>query len=59
MIPETRYAVSGDVNITYKVIGDGPVDIVMTPGCVPNVESVWEDLHYARFVTQLGCDDPP
>ena len=25
-LPETRYALSGDVNIPYQVMGDGPVD---------------------------------
>lgn len=30
--PETRYARSGEVNITYQVTGDGPFDVVyLTP----------------------------
>lgn len=28
MHPETRYAKTGDVNIAYQVVGDGPADIV-------------------------------
>ena len=28
-LPETRYAVSGDVSIAYQVVGDGPVDIIV------------------------------
>lgn len=28
-IPETHYARSGDVNIAYQVVGDGPVDLVL------------------------------
>jgi hypothetical protein len=31
-LPETRYALSGDVNIAYQVMGAGPVDIIMVPG---------------------------
>jgi hypothetical protein len=27
MPPETRYAKSGDVNIAYQVVGDGPFDL--------------------------------
>lgn len=42
MPPETRYALSGDVSIAYQVVGDGPVDLVMTPGSVSNVELLWE-----------------
>src|SRR5262249_54914738 len=30
--PETRYARSGDVNIAYQVIGDGPFDLVFVMG---------------------------
>ena len=30
--PETRYARSGDVNIAYQVVGDGPLDLVFVPG---------------------------
>ena len=36
--PETRYARSGDVNIAYQVIGEGPIDLVFAPGFVSNVE---------------------
>ena len=41
MEPETRYARSGDVNIAYQVLGDGPVDLVFAPGFVSNVELGW------------------
>jgi class 3 adenylate cyclase len=40
--PETRYAKSGDVNIAYQVLGDGPVDLVYVPGWVSHVELAWE-----------------
>jgi hypothetical protein len=26
-VPVTRYAVSGDINIAYQTLGEGPVDI--------------------------------
>ena len=32
MSPQTRYAKSGDVNIAYQVVGDGPLDLVFVPG---------------------------
>jgi hypothetical protein len=31
MLPETKYAQSGDVSIAYQVIGDGPLDLVIVP----------------------------
>jgi len=32
--PETRYARSGDVNIAYQVVDEGPRDLVLVPGAV-------------------------
>jgi class 3 adenylate cyclase len=40
--PQTRYTKSGDVNIAYQVVGDGPVDLVYVPGWVSHVELAWE-----------------
>ena len=31
VIPETQYALSGDVHVAYRVWGDGPYDIVLVP----------------------------
>jgi class 3 adenylate cyclase len=42
MPPQTRYAKSGDVNIAYQVVGEGPVDLVYVPGWVSHVELAWE-----------------
>jgi class 3 adenylate cyclase len=42
MLSETRYARSGDVNIAYRVAGEGPFDIVFVPGSGSHVELVWE-----------------
>ena len=37
-LPDTRYALSGDVNIAYQTMGDGPVDIILVPGIASHVE---------------------
>ena len=42
MVPQTRYAKSGDVNIAYQVVGEGPVDLVYVPGWISHVELAWE-----------------
>jgi pimeloyl-ACP methyl ester carboxylesterase len=34
----TRYAKSGDLNIAYQVLGDGPIDFVFTPGYMSHLE---------------------
>ena len=31
-LPETRYALSGDVSIAYQVMGDAPIDLILVPG---------------------------
>jgi class 3 adenylate cyclase/pimeloyl-ACP methyl ester carboxylesterase len=53
-VPTTRYAKSGDVNIAYQVVGDGPVDLVYVPGFVSNIEAMWEDPGFTRFFDRLA-----
>src|ERR1700736_6482227 len=54
MQPDTRYARSGDVNIAYQVLGEGPRDLVFVPGWVSNIEIYWEEPALARFFTRLA-----
>ena len=54
MRPETRYASSGGVNIAYQVLGTGPHDLVFVLGWVSNIEGVWEEPAFARFLTRLS-----
>src|SRR5438067_6371092 len=42
MRPKTRYAKNAGVHIAYQVVGDGPMDVVLIPGFVSNVEFWWE-----------------
>ena len=54
MQPVTQYAKSGDVNIAYQVVGDGPIDVLLVPGWVSHVELVWEVPTYARFLKRIA-----
>jgi class 3 adenylate cyclase len=54
MQPETRYAKSGDVNIAYQVVGEGPIDLVWVPGFVSHLEVGWEEPSYRRFFERLA-----
>lgn len=54
MIPETRYAKSGDVHIAYQVFGDGPVNLVVAPPFVSNIENFWDEPDFARWLSRLG-----
>jgi class 3 adenylate cyclase len=51
---QVQYARSGDVNIAYEVVGDGPLDIVLVPGFVSHLELDWEDPRSARFLERLA-----
>jgi pimeloyl-ACP methyl ester carboxylesterase len=52
--PETRYALSGDVNIAYQTIGDGPVDLIMVPGVVSHMDFMHEFAGYTAFLQRLS-----
>jgi pimeloyl-ACP methyl ester carboxylesterase/DNA-binding winged helix-turn-helix (wHTH) protein len=52
--PRTQYARSGDVNIAYQVVGDGPVDLVFVMGWVSHLECFWTEPSFARFLRRLS-----
>jgi len=55
MTPETRYAKTADgVHIAYQAAGDGPVDMVFVMGWVTNIEAMWDDPGFARFLDRLA-----
>ena len=53
-LPNTRYALSGDVNIAFQVMGDGPIDIILVPGVVSHVEFLHEIPEYTGFLRRLA-----
>jgi class 3 adenylate cyclase len=53
-VPETSYARSGDVEIAFQTVGDGPIDLVWVAGFVTHLDVLWEDPSYRRFCEQLG-----
>ena len=53
-LPDTRYALSGDVSIAYQVIGDGPVDIIAVAGLTSHIEFMHEFPGYTAFLRRLA-----
>jgi pimeloyl-ACP methyl ester carboxylesterase len=53
-LPDTRYAQSGDVNIAYQVMGDGPIDIIVVTGLTSHVEFQHELAGYTAFLRRLS-----
>ena len=54
MNPDVSYARNGNVAIAFEVVGDGPVDLVYLPGFINNLEVVWDNQLYARFLDRLA-----
>jgi len=54
MQPQTRFAQSGDVNIAYQVVGEGPLDLVFVMGWVSNVDEFWTEPSFAKFLQRLA-----
>jgi pimeloyl-ACP methyl ester carboxylesterase len=52
--PETRYAKSGPYHIAYQVVGNGPIDLVLAPGFISNVEGAWNNPMQAQLFTRLA-----
>ena len=54
MPPQTHYAKSGEINIAYQVVGNGPLDLVFVPGFVSHLDLQWADPRIARFLEKLA-----
>ncbi len=53
-MPQTRYAKSGDLSVAYQVAGAGPIDLILAPAWISNVELGWENPRVARFYERLA-----
>jgi class 3 adenylate cyclase len=54
MIPETKYAKSGDIHIAYQVFGGGPIDLVFAPGWASHIEYAWQEPTFAQGLRRLA-----
>jgi pimeloyl-ACP methyl ester carboxylesterase len=53
-LPETHYTQSGNFNIAYQIIGDGPIDIILVPGIISHIDFQHELPGYTRFLRRLA-----
>ncbi|MFY9588548.1 MAG: adenylate/guanylate cyclase domain-containing protein [Actinomycetota bacterium] len=53
-MPETRFARSGDVDIAYQVVGDGPIDLVQIGTLWWHLEYQWTDPGITRWISRLA-----
>jgi pimeloyl-ACP methyl ester carboxylesterase len=54
MQPDTHYATSGEVQIAYQVIGTGPLDLVLVPGYISNLDHAWEEPSLVHLISRLS-----
>jgi class 3 adenylate cyclase len=55
MEPQTEYARSGHVRIAYQVVGNGPLDLVVVPGYISNLDHIWDEPGLAHFLFRLSA----
>src|SRR5689334_6669437 len=54
-LPETRYTRSGELNVAYQVLGDGPIDLIFVPGMITHLEFMHEIPGYTDFLRRLAA----
>jgi class 3 adenylate cyclase/pimeloyl-ACP methyl ester carboxylesterase len=54
-LPVTRYARSGELNIAYQTMGNGPVDLMFVPGLTTHVEFLHEIPGYTDFLRRVAA----
>ena len=52
--PLVHYARSGRVSVAYQVVGSGPVDLVLVPGWVSNLEMSWQEPHLSTWLRRIA-----
>jgi pimeloyl-ACP methyl ester carboxylesterase/class 3 adenylate cyclase len=54
VLPETRYAQSGEVHVAYQVVGEGEPDLVLVAEFWHSIEAQWEEPALAGFLRTLS-----
>lgn len=54
MIPQTRYAMLGELGVAFQVIGGDPPDLMWSAGSVNHVDEIWEEPSTAVFLRRVA-----
>lgn len=52
--PEIHFAQGDGGDVAYQVVGNGPIDLVLIPGWLSNLEVLWELPDLARYLDGLA-----
>src|SRR6516225_3190012 len=53
-VPETRFAETPGGRIAYQVVGDGPIDVLVTHAPFFPIDLMWDEPSLVRFLDQLS-----
>jgi pimeloyl-ACP methyl ester carboxylesterase len=53
-VTDVRFARSGDVDVAYRAVGDGPIDLVYAQGAATHLEVAWELPAFRRYCERLA-----
>ena len=53
-MPETSYALCGDLSLAYQVFGEGPIELVVAGPFATHVELFWTQPEFKAFFDQLS-----
>jgi class 3 adenylate cyclase len=53
-VSEVRFARSGGVDVAYRIVGDGPIDLVYAQGAYTHLEIYWELPAFRHYCERLG-----
>jgi len=53
-VSQVRFARSGDVNVAYRVVGDGPIDVVYAQGAYTHLDVYWELPAFRHYCERLA-----
>jgi len=53
-VTQVRFARSGDVDVAYRLVGDGPIDLVYAQGAYTHLDVYWELPMFRRYCERLG-----
>ncbi len=52
--PRTQYARCGEIHLAYQVFGDGPIDLLLAPGFISNIDNYWASPQCAFWLRELS-----
>ena len=53
-VTDVRFARSGEVNVAYRVVGDGPIDLVYAQGAYTHLDAYWELPAFRHYCERLA-----